>query len=163
MKPVRIKCFKVPQLVLIVLVSTIIIVLCGCGGNSLFLEINPNKTIELYRENIKQFNMVANFVDNRDVEIRKEDDGKCSLKDSGGKDAETKDKELDEAVNFIMKKLNFVVISKEGNYIYFVKQSGLSFDDGIAYSKNENSPDSVFIDKVIKIEKGWYYYSKKQD
>lgn len=69
-----------------------------------------------------------------------------------------KDSELVDDARTILFKLQFDSIDEMGNAIYFLKKSGIQFEQGIVYSKDGKKPDWPNIEKLTPIEDNWYYY-----
>ena len=52
-------------------------------------------------------------------------------------------------------------VVEEGNAIYFLRQTGIGFEQGVVFSKDGNKPNGVNIQTLELIEKNWYYYEAK--
>jgi hypothetical protein len=129
-------------------------------------HIVKEKIVRVYESNKNTFSEIANFVleDKADVSINKDQDKKFTVEDVGiGQNTvvNLKNKELSIKINKLLYDLNYKHVVEEGNAIYFLRQTGMGFEQGVIFSKDGNKPNGVNIQTLELIEKNWYYYEAK--
>lgn len=130
------------------------------------IHVSKEKIIKSYLNNPETFLTVAKYMENViwDISIDKKQGKDFIVKVSKNHRIESMnitDNRVNEDILFIMYKLKYEGIDEMGNSIYFLRQTGLRFEQGLAYSKDGNKPDWPPIQVLEPIGDGWYYYESK--
>lgn len=141
-----------------------------CMASSLFPLCTPKKSINsiinIYKKNYLELSKCCNEIEkySDDIIIAKYDktegkEYKVSIY-TNSNIREVKDDKLQIFSKYFFDKKKFVCINKESTFVYFTIRSGIDFEQGLAYSKNNIYPESndMELKAVKKISEGWYYY-----
>lgn len=129
-------------------------------------HINKEKIVRAYENNKNTFQQVVNFAleDKVDVTIDKGQDGNFTVTDVEiGKNTvvNLKNKELNIEIKKLLYELNYKHVVEDGNAVFFLRQTGIGFEQGIVFLKDGNKPNETNILVLETIEGNWYYYEAK--
>jgi len=154
------------------LIIICIFILGSCTGNDkgpvLRKVIAKNGIIKTFNENINKFSTVSNYLKQikGDVSIKEDVNGEIIYKTVENNRViifEIKNEEVTNDINYIIKTLNYINIDKyRTNGIYFYRQTGFAFGQGIAFSTNGETPDWGLISEIEKINDNWYYFKESE-
>jgi len=78
-----------------------------------------------------------------------------------GSESKISDELLNSNLSTLFVKLKYKGIDKTENGIYFLRQTDIGFEQGIAFSLDGNKPNWPLINVLEPIEGNWYYYESK--
>lgn len=130
------------------------------------IKMPQEEVVKPFVKNKERFIYVADFLKKMDgkIYIRNLEEGKYTVLNNINDrtiSVTLNNKKVTDEIYYILFKLRYRYISEEGNSVYFRRQSGIGFDQGVAYSKDGKAPDWYNITVVEPIKDGWYYYESR--
>jgi hypothetical protein len=152
--------------IIVVVISLMFICLKACFGTDglmPMLKISDEKIVKIFEKNEELFYSITEYMNSYtyDLWIGKDDDFENGYEVRNGRQViNIGNSQFQEKLSYIIKKLKYQYIYEAGNGIYFVRQTGPGYSQGVVYIEDGKEPDWVIITKKYRINDNWFYFNK---